>query len=61
MCSPLALKMTLDLLTEWTSLDPVPSLLEGEGVCQEEGTVGCQKQKVSTTVALIPWPFVENM
>ena len=37
-CSPLALKMMLDPSSELTLLDPVPSLLEGEGVCQEEGT-----------------------
>ena len=37
-CSPLALKMTLDPSSEWTLLDPELSLLEGEGVCQEEGT-----------------------
>ena len=45
-CSPLALKITLDLLSEWTLLDPEPSLLEGEGVCQE--------RKASATVALTP-------
>ena len=37
-CSPVALKTRLDPLSEWFSVDPVPSLLEGEGVCQEEGT-----------------------
>ena len=37
-CSPVALKMRLDPSSEWFLLDLVPSLLEGEGVCQEEGT-----------------------
>ena len=60
-CSPLALKMRLDPSSEWTSLDPVPSLSEGEGVLQEEGTVGHQERKASATVASIPWPSVENM
>ena len=52
--SPLALEMTLDLLSEVTSLGLEPSLLEGEGVHQEEGTVGHQERKASTTVASIP-------
>ena len=37
-CSPVALKMRLDPSSEWTSRDLVPSLSEGEGVRQEEGT-----------------------
>ena len=37
-CSPVALKTRLDPSSEWLSLGPVPSLSEGEGVCQEEGT-----------------------
>ena len=37
-CSPVALKMTLDPSSEHSSLGLVPSLLEGEGVRQEEGT-----------------------
>ena len=37
-CSPVALKMRLDPSSECFLLDPVPSLLEGEGVHQEEGT-----------------------
>ena len=37
-CSPVALKIRLDPSSEWTSWDPVPSLSEGEGVRQEEGT-----------------------
>ena len=37
-CSPVALKIRLVPSSEWTSWDPVPSLLEGEGVRQEEGT-----------------------
>ena len=50
----------LDLLSEWTLLDPVFSLLEGEGVCQKEGTVGHQERKASTRVVSTPWPSVEN-
>ena len=37
-CSPVALKTRLEPLSEQTSWDPVPSLSEGEGVHQEEGT-----------------------
>ena len=37
-CSPVALKTRLEPLSEWVSLDLVPSLSEGEGVHQEEGT-----------------------
>ena len=37
-CSPVALKMRLDPSSECSLLDPVPSLSEGEGVRQEEGT-----------------------
>ena len=37
-CSPVALKIRLELSSEWTSSGPVPSLSEGEGVHQEEGT-----------------------
>ena len=37
-CSPVALKIRLEPSSEWFSLDPVPSLSEGEGVRQEEGT-----------------------
>ena len=37
-CSPVALKIRLEPSSEWTSLDLVFSLSEGEGVRQEEGT-----------------------
>ena len=37
-CSPVALKITLEPSSECSSWDLVPSLSEGEGVCQEEGT-----------------------
>ena len=53
--------MMLDPSSEWTLLDPVLSLLVGEGVHQEEGTVGHQERKASTKVASTPWPSAENM